>query len=112
MTVRPTGEARAYRMHLVLVQAKRHDRRVSGVVNFSVDGNQSGVATTLSPRQLAPEPQNVSEIAFSFRYFQDLEQDLLLPEGFAPERIHIEVRPNGRSARTLRQTFEWPVGTG
>lgn len=105
----PMTESNSFRFRLVLVQAKQHDRRVSGVVDFSVDGAEDGRTVSYGLAKLAPKLEGNGELAFSFRYFQDFEHNLLLPEGFTPERVHIEVRPKGRSARTLRKTYDWPL---
>lgn len=94
-----------YRLRLVLIQASRHDRRVSGVVSLSVDGAKNGTPVSYELADLVP---NESEpISFSFRYFQDLEQDLVLPDGFVPDRVNIELNPRGRRAQVVRRSFDW-----
>ena len=53
-------------------------------------------------------------IGFSFRYFQDFERELMLPDGFVPDRVMVEVSPKGRkgrAAKAIKQTFEWSVQT-
>ncbi len=34
----------------------------------------------------------VRELPFTFRYFQNLEQEIAIPAGFVPERLTVEVR--------------------
>ena len=46
---------REYNIRLVLVQALQHDRKVSGNVNVTIDGDQDGVETTYTYAQLLPE---------------------------------------------------------
>jgi hypothetical protein len=41
---------REYNIRLVLVQALQHDRKVSGNVNVTIDGDQDGVETTYTGR--------------------------------------------------------------
>jgi hypothetical protein len=48
-------------------------------------------------------------LPFQFRYFQNLEQDVVLPEGFEPRAVNIEVR-SGRLA-PVRESFPWQVQT-
>lgn len=92
---------------IVLIQAKDHGLRVSGVVDFTVDGRSAGEPTSLGLQQI--RAGDGEALAFSFRYFQELEQLVSFPEGFVPEKVHIEVQPKGRSARTLRHSLDWPA---
>ncbi len=106
------AEDSLYRLHLVLVQAMKHDRRVSGVVKVSVDGARDGQPVRLTLAELTPTEGGTGTLAYSFRYFQDFEHDVMLPEGFLPDRVNIEISPKGRSARTIRQSYDWAVNTG
>jgi hypothetical protein len=47
------------------------------------------------------------QLPFQFRYFQNLEQDIVLPEGFEPRAVNVEVR----SARLapVRESYPWRV---
>lgn len=104
-------EDREYNLRLVLVQVMQHDRSVKGVVNFSLEGAQDGVATSYSLEQLIPAEAD-SNWPFAFRYFQDFDRQLLLPEGFMPERINIEVRSRTKSIASVEQSFLWQTGQG
>jgi hypothetical protein len=110
LVVQNGADPTSFRVRWVLIQAKEHDRRVSGVVDFSVEGTQDGKTVTYGLADLDAGLKGNGELPFSFRYFQDFEHELTLPKGFVPARIHLEVRPTGRSARTLRDTFEWLPG--
>ena len=102
-------EEREYHVRLVLVQVMQHDRRVQGVVNFSLEGAQDGIATTYSLEQLIPADAD-SNWPFAFRYFQDFDRELVLPDGFTPERINIEVRSRTKSIASVEQSFLWQTG--
>ena len=41
---------------------------------------------------------------FSFRYFQQLEGSVVLPEGFTPKRVRVQLRSDGS---TVDQAFPW-----
>jgi len=100
---------REYNLRLVLVQVKQHDRSVKGDVAFTVEGEQDGVETTYSLDQLLPADAD-SSWPFAFRYFQDFDRQLVLPAGFSPERINIEVRSRTKSIASVKQTFAWQSG--
>lgn len=100
---------RQYHVRLVLVQVMQHDRSVKGEVNFSLEGAQDGVATTYNLEHLVPADET-SNWPFSFRYFQDFDRQLILPEGFLPERINIEVMSRTKSIASVKQSFLWQTG--
>lgn len=99
----------AYRVRLVLIQVMQHDRSVRGNVGFSLEGEQDGVAVTYALQQLVP-PDEDSSWPFSFRYFQDFDRNLVLPAGFTPEKITIEVRSRTKSIASIEQSFLWRTG--
>jgi hypothetical protein len=100
-----------YHVNLVLVQVMQHDLSVNGDVAFSLEGAQDGVATTYTLAQLVPEDED-SEWPFSFRYFQNLDRRLILPDGFTPEKVNIEVRSRTKSIASVEQSFLWQSGQG
>jgi len=107
----PGKDERHYNVRLVLVQVMQHDRSVSGEVGFSLEGTQNGVAATYELKELLPEDAS-SSWPFTFRYFQDFDRELVLPEGFTPERIDIEVISRTKSIASIKQSFDWLAGTG
>jgi len=104
-------EEREFNLRLVLVQAMRHDRKVSGDVNLSVEGSQDGVEKSYAFAELLP-PEANKGWAFSFRYFQDFDRQLVLPDGFTPERIRVEVRSRTRSIASIEESFAWVTSQG
>ena len=106
------GEAeRAYNVRLVLVQSLKHDRKVSGDVVLSVEGEENGAVASYEYAQLLPSDTDRSW-AFSFRYFQDFDRQIVLPDGFTPERVHIEVRSRTRSIASIEESFAWVTSQG
>jgi hypothetical protein len=105
------SEERRYNLHVVLVQVMQHDRTVKGVVELSVEGAQDGVSTSYAMKQLLPDDGN-SNWPFAFRYFQDFERELILPDGFTPEKINIEVISTTKTISNVKQSFDWRVGQG
>jgi hypothetical protein len=101
---------RHYNLRLVLVQVMQHDRSVKGQVDFSLEGAQNGVATTYKLGQLLPADQS-SGWPFAFRYFQDFDRELVLPDGFKPEKITVEVISNTKSIASVTQSFDWLAGS-
>ena len=109
LEVLPGGIDRHFRLRLVLVQSMRQDAVVAGTVSIDVEGalNQSPVSITLP--EMGGADANEGRLPFSFRYFQNVEQDIELPEGFEPLAINVEVRTARQAA--VRQSFPWQVQT-
>jgi len=102
---------RTYNVRLVLVQSLQHDRKVSGDVALSIDGDEGGSAISYSYTQLLPEESSASW-PFSFRYFQDFDREIILPDGFTPEKITIEVRSKTRSITSIEESYSWAASLG
>jgi cell division protein FtsB len=102
---------REYNIRLVLVQAMQHDRKVTGKVRLTIDGDQDGVETTYEYAQLLPEDAKEAW-AFSFRYFQDFDRQVVLPDGFTPERVNIEVESRTRSIASIAESYSWETSQG
>jgi len=105
------GEERAFNLRLVLVQAMKHDRKVSGDVAVTVEGSEGGEAKTYALTELLPADAE-SAWPFSFRYFQDFDRQLILPDGFTPERIRVEVRSRTRSISSIEESYAWAMSQG
>jgi hypothetical protein len=96
---------------MVLVQVMQHERSVRGDVAFSLEGAQDGEAVTYTLEQLVPADED-SDWPFSFRYFQTFERELILPDGFMPEKVNVEVRSRTKSVASIEQSFIWQGGQG
>jgi hypothetical protein len=106
------ADASSFTMRLVLAQAIRADRRISGYVEFNVEGTRDGKELTLSLTDMLGPNEGESRLAFSFRYFQNLQTELVLPDGFAPARVTVKLTPNGKSAKPLEKSFDWTIQAG
>jgi hypothetical protein len=105
------AEERQYNIRLVLVQAKKHDRKVSGDVSLSIVGDLDGVETSIAFADLLPEGADKGW-KFSFRYFQDFDRQVVLPDGFTPTRIHVAVESKTRSIASIEESFSWSSSQG
>jgi len=107
LRVLPGVEPRRYRVRIVLIQAARQDAIVSGSVDLGIDGLRAGRAASLPLAEIGTASKT---LAFSFRYFAEVETEIRLPADFQPQRVQIEVRP-ARSATPLRETYPWKLET-
>jgi hypothetical protein len=106
--VLPGATERQYRLRLVLVQSMRQETVVSGAVVVQIEGVRDNRPLQLTlPQAGATVARADGQLPFQFRYFQNLEQDIVLPEGFEPRAVNVEVR----SARLdpVRESYPWQV---
>lgn len=104
--ITPLGESRTYRYKVVLTQVLKNDRLASGKVKIQVRGLQEGEPEVLSLRQITAK--SVKELSYRFKYFQNIEGDILLPEGFTPLQMTVEILPRGQESDKIDKTIEWP----
>lgn len=74
-----------------------------GSMRFVVDGVRGGKLSTVGWDELLQAPKSPGK-PFSFRYFQQLEDSVMLPPGFTPQRVRVSLQGNGA---TVDQTFAW-----
>jgi cell division protein FtsB len=107
VTIAPGETAGGYRIRVVLVQTARPERDVSGTVTLSLEGAERGQPALLPLARLTADKRE--QLRFSFRYFQEFEQQVLLPADFTPAGVQVEVRAAGRTGEPLTEKFEWRV---
>jgi hypothetical protein len=104
--VLPGVAPREVQLRLTLVQAMRHESIVAGLAQITLLGVEGGAPARHSVGDLLGKPR--AELPFSFRYFQTIEQTVVLPEGFEPFETEVRVRSSKLRA-PVQQTFAWKV---
>jgi hypothetical protein len=77
----------------------------SGRVTLSVEGTRNDRLERLSWSALRKQ-NNAPGQPYSFKYFQQVEGEVMLPQGFKPLRVTVRLVPQGGSA--VEQSFPWP----
>lgn len=97
-----------YHYELVLTQLKRNDKIVTGTVDWAIDGLLLGEPGELALEGVTNPP--VKKLKFRFRYFQALAGTITLPDGFEPEKVILNVIPEGKGKQQpVKQSFDWPA---
>jgi hypothetical protein len=108
MHISPGAKPEKFIVHIALVRSVRPDNVAAGVVGVSIDGEAAdGKAGTVELAVLTAGKQR--ELPFSFRYFENLDQEVALPAGFKPEHVAFEVRSSHKDIAPVTQTFLWSV---
>jgi hypothetical protein len=104
--VKPSRTAGRYQYKLVLTQITENAAVIEGQVDIVLIGKQQGKEFKFP----MPFADGGKQVAFRFRYFQDIEGEFLLPEGFAPEQIQVIAQPRGKKGTKLERVFNWESG--
>jgi hypothetical protein len=93
LTVQESSVPNRYHYRLALTQPAKQRELFRGQVQIRVEGSQHGEPKILSGRDLQ---MKAGAGRYSLRYFQLLEGDWQLPDGFVPDRIRIGIPKEGR----------------
>ena len=102
-----TATANKFRVRVTLVQPMKPDTVVSGVVVLSVDGEVDGKPGRADFATLSGGKRR--EIAFTFRYLENIDEEITMPPGMKPEQLLVEVRSNRRGSAPVQQSYVWSV---
>ncbi len=104
-----THEANRYRYKLVMRQQDADgDTFLTGHVNINLVGKQGDQQQILPLRDLSAE-QDQLDIGLRFKYFQNIEGELVLPAEFVPERLQIAAVSLEPVEKNINQNFSWAV---
>jgi hypothetical protein len=104
MELQLTRSPRVYLLVFTLTQNLRWASSIAGRVELGVDGIQNGEAGHLNDRQLLAE--TADPLKFQFKYFQQFERLITLPEAFEAESLTIRLR-SGSIGTAVEQTMQW-----
>lgn len=105
----PSGVPRHYRYTVVLTQVLKNGATTRGKVRMNIDGMRKGRQASFSLAQLSEK--HINEIDYKFKYFQNIEGEIVLPAGFVAQRVTVQVLPDGRrrGKDKIEATFDWPT---
>lgn len=109
--VEPGENGETHVLHLLLVQAIVNNDRVTGSVRARLIGTLDGEEAEFGLDEIGFE-SDATDIPYGFRYFQTLDLGLMLPEGFEPSELEIQVWPRSPRGETIVQSFSWATISG
>lgn len=111
LEVRSTGSERRHVLSLMLIQAIVHDEQLAGTAELTMTGAIGGERVELGLGELGGEG-GTDSLAYDFLYFQNFEQQLVLPAGFEPDMVEVSIRPTSPPGEPVTQRFEWSIVSG
>ena len=103
LSIKPVKDSKAWNFIATLTQNFKRGQEVKGRLTLSVEGVRDGKLTTIDWAALSQGESNAG-IEYRFKYFQQVGGTIMLPPGFAPNRV--SVRADGESGR-VDQEFTW-----
>jgi len=103
-----TEEANRIRYRLELRQVGNNDNLISGYTNVNILGTRDRQEISMPLRSLAVDEDQL-DIKLQFRYFQNIQGELILPEGFEPLGVQILAIDEGNNEKTIQKSFAWVV---
>lgn len=99
------GSDREYSFRLILTQTRGDTRTSSGAVDIVVEGRQGVKALAFPLKELASSGSG--EVIFSFRFYQSVTGDFLLPVGFKPTGVRLKVRSSDDGFKGSERAYRW-----
>jgi hypothetical protein len=97
------ADSGAWNFVATLTQNFKRGQDTKGRLTLAVEGVRDGKLATLDWAALT-QGQDPSGIAYGFKYFQQVNGTIMLPEGFQANRVR--VRADGDAGR-VEQDFAW-----
>ncbi|MFK8047422.1 MAG: DUF6776 family protein [Halioglobus sp.] len=113
LTLRPielkaTDTERRFAYRIVARQESRKHSVLKGTLSVKVEGTTDQKESSLPLSALSEEVES-EKIVLRFRYFQTIEGELELPEGFEPKSISIVARSASPTKAEVVEQFPWSI---
>jgi hypothetical protein len=103
-----TGVPRRYSFKIVVQQLATNHQVLNGSLRANVVGYEGGQARSIPLKDLSSDISDEA-IRLRFKYFQNIEGQMELPEDFEPERIELVASSTGRDGVSVEKKFGWLV---
>ena len=105
LQILPDAKPGLFRLKFVLMQVGNSRTTVTGSVTLTVEGLQGGKPLTLGFDRIGADAHVTR--SFSFRYFEDYDEQVHLPAGFEPTRVGVAIYSGRDTSHGFRQAFVW-----
>ena len=106
LTLAPDYQPGVWDFKLVLIQVGNNKNYISGVVAVNVIGMRDEEKEVIALRDLSQDIEDLG-VKFRFRFFQNVEGTLALPDDFEPVEVQVVAQAEGRKSSQAERTFDW-----
>jgi hypothetical protein len=110
LDVKATADPRKIRYQLLLTQVVDKHEYIQGRVEMQIVGKRNNEEARLSFDDVAE--LDGQPLQFRFRYFQNLDGEITLPDDFTPVEVMVIANSTGRDSRRLERRFDWHLAEG
>jgi len=112
LDVEKTIAPNRFRYKLVVGQQDSgNDTYLNGHVNVNLVGTRNGEEVAI-PLNEVSDSEDQTDIKLRFKYFQNIEGELEIPEGFNPDHINIAAQSTAPTESSINRNFSWVVEGG
>ncbi len=94
-----------YDYKIMVSQRGRNDQFARGTVDVSIEGASEGQPVTLKLAEVSNDTKKLMK--FGFKYFQNFEGAMILPEAFRPDFVRVQVKPSKGKIKAIDEQFAW-----
>ncbi len=94
-----------YDYKIMVSQRGRNDQFARGTVDVSIEGVSEGQPVTLKLAEVSNDTKE--PMKFGFKYFQNFEGAMILPEAFQPDLVRVQVKPSKGKIKAIDEQFAW-----
>lgn len=97
----PTVVDRTFHYEFIVSKNASHHVKSQGVVQMILHGTQDQEPQSITLGELSQHKEH----RLGFKYFQQIEGEITLPNGFTPERVSVKVVPDSKKVAKLEKSF-------
>ena len=94
-----------YHYRVMVSQRGRNDKFARGTIDISIKGVNKGKSVTLKLADISKESKK--PMKFGFKYFQNFEGVMNLPDAFQADTLHVKVKPSKGKIKAVDEQFAW-----
>ena len=106
--VYPTSDPQRFQFKLIMQQLALKHAVLKGSVSVVLVGKQAGLEQSYALDVLSSQVEEAS-VRLRFKYFQYIDGELQLPEGFVVERVDINASASAPKAVQVEKHYSWIV---
>jgi hypothetical protein len=102
------GKSGRYQFRVLVQQNSRKHALMTGTLNVSIAGMRAGEAVEFDLSELSRQVPK-ADIRLRFKYFQAIDGELELPEGFDPQLMRVTATSTKPRRSEVSEEFPWAV---
>lgn len=107
LRLEPGNDEHSFSYAFTISKVIKNSDYVEGSVYVAISGEQDGKKLTLPLEKVSSD--KLDQLKIRFRYFQNIEGEFVIPSGFKPSGVTIEVKPDDDKFKPVSKRFGWVV---